>query len=139
MAGLAVGATDLFASAGIARGLHALGKRRGPIKIPFTKGKTFDLAGTYRRTEDAAGKMGALQYVPSGAQQLGIYGGSLASLYGIEPLFYPKPQQGIVGQQLNQRLGLDAFSAMSPKEAPNVPDLADGTLFQLAGNPMRGM
>ena len=48
-------------------------------------------------------------------------------------------QQGIVGQQLNQRLGLDAFSAMSPKEAPNVPDLADGTLFQLAGNPMRGM
>ena len=139
MAGLGVGGADLLASAGIDRGLHALGKRRGPIKIPFTKGKTFDLAGTYRRTEDAAGKMGALQYVPSGAQQLGIYGGSLASLYGIEPLFYPKPQQGIVGQQLNQRLGLDAFSAMSPKEAPNVPDLADGTLFQLAGNPMRGM
>lgn len=145
MAGLAVGGADLLASAGIARGLHALGKRRGPIKVPFTKNKTFDLAGTYRRTEDSLGKMGPLQYVPSGAQNVGIYAGSLGSLYGIEPLFYPKSQQGIIGQQLDQRPRSDVTGQgmiLEEERNNNYFHYAPGTLFQsagLAGNPIRGM
>ncbi len=101
-------------------------------------------------------------YSPSGPQLAGMYAGSLAAPFAIEPLFAPKPQGAIVSQQLNQRLGFDALSTnlsgnpMTVQGSSTDPRLVDGsirtsdteypgggyatgTLYQLAGSPMRGM
>ena len=101
-------------------------------------------------------------YAPSGPQLAGMYAGSIAAPFAIEPLFYPKPQGAIVSQQLNQRLGFDALSTnlsgnpMSVQGSSTDPRLVDGsirksdteypgggyaagTLYQIGGTPMRGM
>tara|TARA_B100001093_G_scaffold71914_1_gene62487 strand:+ start:57 stop:767 length:711 start_codon:yes stop_codon:yes gene_type:complete len=101
-------------------------------------------------------------YAPSGPQMAGMYATSIAAPFVIEPMFYPKPQGAIVSQQLDQRLGMDALmrnmsgnpdNTEGSSTDPNLPDklirrsdtqypepgYASGTLYQLAGNPMRGM
>jgi|TARA_R100001086_G_C11750051_1_gene235089 hypothetical protein len=101
-------------------------------------------------------------YAPSGPQIAGMYATSIAAPFVVEPMFYPKPQGAIVSQQLNQRLGFDALSTnlsgnpMTVQGSSTDPRLVDGsirtsdteypgggyatgTLYQLAGNPMRGM
>ena len=44
-------------------------------------------------------------YAPSGPQLAGMYAGSIAAPFAIEPMFYPKDQGDIVQQQLFQRYG----------------------------------
>jgi len=95
-------------------------------------------------------------YSPSGPQLAGMYAGSIAAPFAIEPLFYPKDQGDIVQQQLFQRYGTSQLMT-NPQAAINnltylsrdikgdeVRDgqnmnLSPGTLYQMAGNPMRGM
>ena len=98
-------------------------------------------------------------YAPSGPQLAGMYAGSIAAPFAIEPMFYPKDQGDIVQQQLFQRYGTSQLMT-NPQAAMNnltylsrdikgdeVRDrqnmgLAPGTLYQypnLAGNPMGGM
>jgi hypothetical protein len=99
-------------------------------------------------------------YAPSGPQLAGMYAGSIAAPFAIEPLFYPKPQGDITLQQLMQRYGTSQLLT-NPESARRVlindntqqqgteetnpvyhSNLAPGTLYQypnLAGNPMGGM
>ena len=95
-------------------------------------------------------------YSPSGPQLAGMYAGSLAAPFAIEPLFMPKPQGDIVQQQIFQRYGtsqlmtnpqsaMDSLTYLSRdiqgdevRDGQNM-NLSPGTLYQMAGNPMRGM
>jgi len=98
-------------------------------------------------------------YSPSGPQLAGMYAGSIAAPFAIEPLFYPKAQDSIVQQQLRQRLGYSQTltnpqSAQYALQELTLPgdesglgetgrqltaNLSPGTLYQMAGNPMRGV
>ena len=95
-------------------------------------------------------------YSPSGPQLAGMYAGSIAAPFAIEPLFYPKDQGDIVQQQLFQRYGtsqlmtnpqsvvstLSSLSRDAQDQDRNPAyntNLSPGTLYQMAGNPMRGM
>tara|TARA_Y100001951_G_scaffold66956_1_gene53946 strand:- start:271 stop:939 length:669 start_codon:yes stop_codon:yes gene_type:complete len=102
------------------------------------------------------------QFTTSLPQTLGQVAGSYGAIMAVEPLFYPKDQGSIVSQQLNQRLGFDALSTnlsgnpMTVQGSSTDPRLvhgsikksdteypgggyATGTLYQIAGTPMRGM
>ena len=98
-------------------------------------------------------------YSPSGPQLAGMYAGSIAAPFAIEPLFYPKDQGDIVQQQLFQRYGTSQLMTNPQAAISNLTylsrdikgdevrdkqnmNLAPGTLYQytnLAGNPMGGM
>ena len=189
IAGLAVGATDTLGSAVLATGIGSLGGKTGTRKvfgkdINFRGGKKYTFsesdnldpllkqlqatpAGLAPSKDDAMRNIASYvkskeYYSPSGPQLAGMYAGSLAAPFAIEPLFAPKPQGAIVSQQLNQRLGFDALSTnlsgnpMTVQGSSTDPRLVDGsirtsdteypgggyatgTLYQLAGSPMRGM
>ena len=102
------------------------------------------------------------QFTTSLPQTLGQVAGSYGAIMAVEPLFYPKDQGSIVSQQLNQRLGFDALSTnlsgnpMTVQGSSTDPRLvhgsikksdteypgggyATGTLYQIAGTPIRGM
>ena len=188
IAGLAVGATDTLGSAVLASGIGALGGKTGTRKlfgkdVNFRGGKKY----TFSETDDLNPLLKQLQttpntgvtagmkddamrnivsyvkskeyYSPSGPQLAGMYAGSIAAPFVIEPMFYPKDQGDIVQQQLFQRYGTSQLMT-NPQAAMNnltylsrdikgdeVRDrqnmgLAPGTLYQypnLAGNPMGGM
>ena len=96
------------------------------------------------------------QFAPSLPQTIGQIAGSYGAIMTVEPMFYPKPQGDIAQQQIFQRYGTSQLMT-NPQSAMNnltylsrdiqgdeVRDgqnmnLAPGTLYQLAGNPMRGM
>ena len=96
------------------------------------------------------------QFAASLPQTMGQVAGSYGAIMAVEPLFYPKPQGDIVQQQIFQRYGTSQLMT-NPQSAINnltylsrdirgdeVRDaqnmnLAPGTLYQMAGNPMRGM
>ena len=101
-------------------------------------------------------------FEPSPAQTVGQISGSIGAVLAVEPMFYPKDQGSIISQQLNQRLGFDALSTnlsgnpMTVQGSSTDPKLvhgsikksdteypgggyATGTLYQIAGTPMRGM
>lgn len=107
---------------------------------------------------------GRTSFEPSPAQTIGQVSGSIGAVLAVEPMFYPKPQRDIVSQQLDQRLGMDALlrtpsnplyrglpykvgkdstvsvSASAENDIYNTgPGYSSGTLYQMAGNPMRGM
>ena len=134
LAGLAVGATDTLGSAVLATGIGALGGKTGTRKLfgkdvnfrggkKYTFSETDDLnplleqlqtspnAGvTAGMKDDAMSKLAAYikskeYYSPSGLQLAGMYAGSIAAPFAIEPLFYPKDQGDIVQQQLFQKYG----------------------------------
>jgi len=190
LAGLAVGATDTLGSAVLASGIGALGGKTGTRKlfgkdVNFRGGKKY----TFSETDDLNPLLKQLQttpntgvtagmkddamrniasyvkskeyFSPSGPQLAGMYAGSLAAPFAIEPLFMPQNQNNIVQQQLRQRLGYSQ-TLTNPKAAQNAlqeltlsdeqsglgqtgrqltDNLAPGTLYQypLAGNPMGGM
>ena len=188
LAGLAVGATDTLGSAVLASGIGALGGKTGTRKlfgkdVNFRGGKKY----TFSETDDLNPLLKQLQttpntgvtagmkddamrnivsyvkskeyYSPSGPQLAGMYAGSIAAPFAIEPMFYPKDQGDIVQQQLFQRYGTSQLMT-NPQAAMNnltylsrdikgdeVRDkqnmnLAPGTLYQypnLAGNLMGGM
>jgi len=187
IAGLAVGATDTLGSAVLASGIGALGGKTGTRKlfgkdVNFRGGKKY----TFSETDDLNPLLKQLQttpntgvtagmkddamkniasyvkskeyFSPSGPQLAGMYAGSLAAPFAVEPLFMPKDQGDIVQQQLFQRYGTSQLMT-NPQAAMNnltylsrdikgdeVRDrqnmgLSPGTLYQypLAGNPMGGM
>jgi len=96
------------------------------------------------------------QFAASLPQTMGQVAGSYGAIMAVEPLFYPKPQGDIVQQQIFQRYGTSQLMT-NPQSAINnltylsrdirgdeVRDaqnmnLAPGTLYQMAGNPVRGM
>jgi len=194
IAGLAVGATDTLGSAVLATGIGALGGKTGTRKvfgkdINFRGGKKYTFsesdnldpllkqlqatpAGLAPSKDDAMRNIASYvkskeYFSPSGPQLAGMYAGSLAAPFAIEPMFYPKPQRDIVSQQLDQRLGMDALlrtpdnplyrglpyqvgkdSTVSQSETARTdpyntgPGYSSGTLYQypnLAGNRMGGM
>ena len=185
IAGLAVGATDTLGSAVLATGIGALGGKTGTRKvfgkdINFRGGKKYTFsesdnldpllkqlqatpAGLAPSKDDAMRNIASYvkskeYFSPSGPQLAGMYAGSLAAPFAVEPLFMPKNQGDIVQQQLFQRYGTSQLMT-NPQSAMNnltylsrdikgdeVRDkqnmnLAPGTLYQypLAGNPMGGM
>ena len=185
IAGLAVGATDTLGSAVLATGIGALGGKTGTRKvfgkdINFRGGKKYTFsesdnldpllkqlqatpAGLAPSKDDAMRNIASYvkskeYFSPSGPQLAGMYAGSLAAPFAVEPLFMPKDQGDIVQQQLFQRYGTSQLMT-NPQAAMNnltylsrdikgdeVRDrqnmgLAPGTLYQypLAGNPMGGM
>ena len=189
MAGLAVGAADTLGSAVLATGIGALGGKTGTRKmfgkdVNFRGGKKYTFSETDNLdpllkqlqatpTGLAPSKDDAMRniasyvkskeyYSPSGPQLAGMYAGSIAAPFAIEPLFMPQNQNNIVQQQLRQRLGYSQ-TLTNPQSAQNAlqeltlseeesglgetgrqltSNLAPGTLYQypnLAGNPMRGM
>ena len=97
-------------------------------------------------------------YAPSGPQLAGMYAGSIAAPFAIEPMFYPKDQGDIV-QQLMQRYGTSQLLT-NPESARRVlindntqqqgteesnpvynSNLVPGTLYQhpnIIGNIFRG-
>ena len=95
-------------------------------------------------------------YAPSGPQMAGMYATSIAAPFVIEPMFYPKPQGDIAQQQIFQRYGTSQLMTNPQSAMDNLTylsrdiqgdevrdgqnmNLAPGTLYQMAGNPMRGM
>lgn len=188
LAGLAVGATDTLGSAVLASGIGALGGKTGTRKlfgkdVNFRGGKKY----TFSETDDLNPLLKQLQttpntgvttgmkdeamkniasyvkskeyFSPSGPQLAGMYAGSLAAPFAIEPLFMPKDQGDIVQQQLFQRYGTSQLMTNTQAAMANLTylsrdikgdevrdkqnmNLAPGTLYQhpnLAGNPMGGM
>jgi len=95
-------------------------------------------------------------YSPSGPQLAGMYAGSIAAPFAVEPLFMPKQQGDIVQQQLFQRYGTSQLMTNPQAAMHNLTylsrdikgdevrdrqnmNLAPGTLYQypnLAGNLM---
>tara|TARA_A100000171_G_scaffold13503_1_gene11598 strand:- start:934 stop:1635 length:702 start_codon:yes stop_codon:yes gene_type:complete len=183
MAGLAVGAADTLGSAVLATGIGALGGKTGTRKmfgkdVNFRGGKKYTFSETDNLdpllkqlqatpTGLAPSKDDAMRniasyvkskeyYSPSGPQLAGMYAGSIAAPFAIEPLFMPKPQGDIVQQQIFQRYGtsqlmtnpqsaMDSLTYLSRdiqgdevRDGQNM-NLSPGTLYQMAGNPMRGM
>ena len=183
MAGLAVGAADTLGSAVLATGIGALGGKTGTRKmfgkdVNFRGGKKYTFSETDNLdpllkqlqatpTGLAPSKDDAMRniasyvkskeyYSPSGPQLAGMYAGSIAAPFAIEPLFMPKPQGDIVQQQIFQIYGtsqlmtnpqsaMDSLTYLSRdiqgdevRDGQNM-NLSPGTLYQMAGNPMRGM
>ena len=147
LAGLAVGATDTLGSAVLATGIGALGGKTGTRKlfgkdVNFRGGKKY----TFSETDDLNPLLKQLQttpntgvtagmkddamrniasyvkskeyFSPSGPQLAGMYAGSLAAPFAIEPLFMPQNQNNIVQQQLRQRLGYSQ-TLTNPQAAQN--------------------
>ena len=148
IAGLTVAGADLLGSTALATGIGALGKRK-------IFGKTVNFAGgpsIHIRDGDVpenikreikrgvaspdfqsfmASKTG---FTPSPAQTIGQVTGSIGAVLAVEPMFYPKPQSNIAGQQLFQR-----YRENEAYDESSVMPVAPGTLYQppnLAGNLM---
>ena len=186
LAGLAVGAADTLGSAALATGIGALGGKTGTRKvfgkdINFRGGKKYTFsesdnldpllkqlqatpAGLAPSKDDAMRSIASYikskeYYSPSGPQLAGMYAGSIAAPFAIEPLFYPQNQNNIVQQQLRQRLGysqtltnpqsaqnalqeitlMDEASGLGEAGRQLTSNLAPGTLYQypnLGGNTM---
>jgi len=183
MAGLAVGAADTLGSAVLATGIGALGGKTGTRKmfgkdVNFRGGKKYTFSETDNLdpllkqlqatpTGLAPSKDDAMRniasyvkskeyYSPSGPQLAGMYAGSIAAPFAIEPLFMPKPQGDIVQQQIFQRYGTSQLMTNPQSAMDNLTylsrdiqgdevrdgqnmNLSPGTLYQMAGNSMRGM
>ena len=162
LAGLAVAATDTLGSAALATGIGALGGKTGTRKLfgkdvnfrggkKYTFSETDDLNPLLKQLQtapntgvtagmkdDAMNKIAAYIkskefYSPSGPQLAGMYAGSIAAPYAVEPLFYPTPQTNIADRQIYQRYTgeLGSNKGLSREEytersMPVVP----GTLYQ---------
>jgi len=187
IAGLAVGATDTLGSAVLASGIGALGGKTGTRKlfgkdVNFRGGKKY----TFSETDDLNPLLKQLQttpntgvtagmkddamrniasyvkskeyFSPSGPQLAGMYAGSIAAPFAVEPMFYPNrpdasntsaAQGDVTIQQLMQRYGYSQIltnpaaarrvltnedSQISGSEGGGNPiynsNLAPGTLYQ---------
>ena len=140
MAGVAVGMADLLGSTAVGRGLASrrlknvvdtrINPALGKVTIPFSGGKhpSVKLAGSWQQAIDPKTKQPlAPNYLPSTVQTAGIWGTSLMAPYALEPMFVGN-QRATQTQQLAQRSILNG---------PQHGRMSDGTMFQLAGVPMR--
>ena len=168
LAGLTVAGADLLGSTALASGIGALGGKTGTRKIfgkdvrlaggKVTKLRPDDVIPKEARTSKEAFEkfiQSRTSFEPSPAQTVGQISGSIGAVLAVEPMFYPKDQGDIVQQQLFQRYGTSQLMT-NPRAAINnltylsrdikgdeVRDgqnmnLSPGTLYQMAGNPMRG-
>tara|TARA_Y100001972_G_scaffold58872_1_gene72122 strand:- start:920 stop:1564 length:645 start_codon:yes stop_codon:yes gene_type:complete len=168
LAGLTVAGADLLGSTALASGIGALGGKTGTRKIfgkdvrlaggKVTKLRPDDVIPKEARTSKEAFEkfmQRRTSFEPSPAQTVGQISGSIGAVLAVEPMFYPKDQGDIVQQQLFQRYGTSQLMT-NPRAAINnltylsrdikgdeVRDgqnmnLSPGTLYQMAGNPMRG-
>ena len=185
LAGLAVGATDTLGSAVLATGIGALGGKTGTRKlfgkdVNFRGGKKY----TFSETDDLNPLLKQLQttpntgvtagmkddamkniasyvkskeyFSPSGPQLAGMYAGSLAAPFAIEPLFMPRSQNYITQPQSMQTYGMNQNINAAGRPTNNegtVPtnsmgtqvmagqsmNLAPGTLYQLPYSPLSNL
>jgi len=168
LAGLTVAGADLLGSTALASGIGLLGKKKILGKnINFAGGRVTRLNPDEAIPQEAKKSKEAFEkfmqsrtsFQPSPAQTVGQIAGSIGAVLAVEPMFYPKAQDSIVQQQLRQRLGYSQTltnpqSAQYTLQELTLPDegsglgetgrqltanLSPGTLYQMAGNPMRGM
>ena len=168
LAGLTVAGADLLGSTALASGIGLLGKKKILGKnINFAGGRVTRLSPDEAIPQEARKSKEAFEkfmqsrtsFQPSPAQTVGQIAGSIGAVLAVEPMFYPKAQDSIVQQQLRQRLGYSQTltnpqSAQYTLQELTLPDegsglgetgrqltanLSPGTLYQMAGNPMRGM
>ena len=173
MAGLAVGAADTLGSAVLATGIGALGGKTGTRKmfgkdVNFRGGKKYTFSETDNLdpllkqlqatpTGLAPSKDDAMRniasyvkskeyYSPSGPQLAGMYAGSIAAPFAIEPMFYPnRPdasntaavQGDVTIQQLMQRYGYSQMLT-NPESARRVLTNEDTQISgsEGSGNPI---
>tara|TARA_R100000697_G_scaffold117447_1_gene139037 strand:- start:50 stop:793 length:744 start_codon:yes stop_codon:yes gene_type:complete len=185
LAGLAVGATDTLGSAVLATGIGALGGKTGTRKlfgkdVNFRGGRKY----TFSETDDLNPLLKQLQttpntgvtagmkddamkniasyvkskeyYSPSGPQLAGMYAGSIAAPFAIEPLFMPRSQNYITNSQSMQTYGMNQNINSAGRPTNNegtVPtnsmgtqvmagqsmNLAPGTLYQLPYSPLSNL
>ena len=169
LAGLTVAGADLLGSTALASSIGALGGKTGTRKILGKDVRLAGGRVTKLRPDEAIPKeamkskeafekfmQGRTSFEPSPAQTIGQVSGSIGAVLAVEPMFYPKPQGDIAQQQIFQRYGtsqlmtnpqsaMDSLTYLSRdiqgdevRDGQNM-NLAPGTLYQLAGNPMRGM
>tara|TARA_R100000654_G_C2677407_1_gene126838 strand:+ start:718 stop:1356 length:639 start_codon:yes stop_codon:yes gene_type:complete len=165
LAGLTVAGADLLGSTALASGIGLLGKKKILGRdINFAGGRVTRLnpdeaiPQEARKSKEAFEKFmqSRTSFQPSPAQTVGQIAGSIGSVLAVEPMFYPKDQSGIVQQQLFQRYGtsqlmtnpqsvVSTLSSLSrdaqdqDRNSAYNTNLSPGTLYQMAGNPMRGM
>ena len=152
LAGLTVAGADLLGSTALATGIGTLGKKKILGKnINFEGGEVTKLRPDEVIPKEARTSKEAFEkfiqrrtsFEPSPAQTVGQIAGSIGAVLAVEPMFYPKTQDSIVQQQLRQRLG---YSQTLPNDELGLGEtggqltanLSPGTLYQMAGNPMRG-
>ena len=165
LAGLTVAGADLLGSTALASGIGLLGKKKILGRdINFAGGRVTRLnpdeaiPQEARKSKEAFEKFmqSRTSFQPSPAQTVGQVAGSIGAVLAVEPMFYPKDQSGIVQQQLFQRYGtsqlmtnpqsvVSTLSSLSrdaqdqDRNSAYNTNLSPGTLYQMAGNPMRGM
>jgi len=169
LAGLTVAGADLLGSTALASSIGALGGKTGTRKILGKDVRLAGGRVTKLRPDEAIPKeamkskeafekfmQGRTSFEPSPAQTIGQVSGSIGAVLAVEPMFYPKPQGDIAQQQIFQRYGtsqlmtnpqsaMDSLTYLSRdiqgdevRDGQNM-NLSPGTLYQMAGNPMRVM
>ena len=169
LAGLTVAGADLLGSTALASSIGALGGKTGTRKILGKDVRLAGGRVTKLRPDEAIPKeamkskeafekfmQGRTSFAPSPAQTIGQVSGSIGAVLAVEPMFYPKPQGDIAQQQIFQRYGtsqlmtnpqsaMDSLTYLSRdiqgdevRDGQNM-NLSPGTLYQMAGNPMRVM
>jgi len=163
LAGLTVAGADLLGSTALATGIGALGKRKIFGKtVNFAGGPAINIRGDVPENIKQELKRGVASpdfqsfmasktgFAPSPAQTMGQVSGSIGAVLAVEPMFYPKPQSDITGQQLFQRYGTSQFMTNpnfiqdlekqgQEKQIGGLTPVSPGTLYQypnLAGNTM---
>ena len=166
LAGLTVAGADLLGSTALASGIGLLGKKKILGKtVNFAGGPAINIRGDVPENIKQEIKRGVASpdfqsfmasktgFAPSPAQTMGQVTGSIGAVLAVEPMFYPKPQSDITGQQLFQRYGTSQFmfnpnfiqdleKQGKEEQVGGMTPVSPGTLYQypnLAGNPMRGM
>ena len=162
LAGITVAGADLLGSTALASGIGLLGKKKILGKnINFAGGRVTRLSPDEAIPQEARKSKEAFEkfmqsrtsFQPSPAQTVGQVSGSIGAVLAVEPMFYPKSQSDITGQQLFQRYGTSQFMTNpnfiqdlerqgQEKQVGGLTPVSPGTLYQypnLAGNPMGGM
>ena len=166
LAGLTVAGADLLGSTALATGIGLLGKKKILGKtVNFAGGPAINIRGDVPEKIKQEIKRGVASpdfqsfmasktgFAPSPAQTMGQVAGSIGAVLAVEPMFYPKPQSDITGQQLFQRYGTSQFMTNpnfiqdlerqgQEKQVGGPTPVAPGTLYQypnLAGNQIGGM
>jgi hypothetical protein len=137
-AGLLIGATDLGASFGLSRALA--GKTGKVLGMPLSGQYSYRVKdglktakGTPRKQVNLADKsMVSRVYEQSMPQTIAQLAGSVGAVVALEPQFMPQAyneSQAVTQQQ--------QLAQMKYLNNMNMPDTADGTLYQIQGIPQR--
>ena len=165
LAGITVAGADLLGSTALASGIGLLGKKKILGKnINFAGGRVTRLSPDEAIPQEARKSKEAFEkfmqsrtsFQPSPAQTVGQVSGSIGAVLAVEPMFYPKSQSDITGQQLFQRYATSSFmpnpeylqrhysdpDLQNPGQVGSITSLSPGTLYQttnIPSNLMGGM